>query len=276
MSLELMRAKRQLTKATTWRVMNVIEEKTIGYHKWSDDISMSQFEKLSGLRDDKVYAALKELELLGLIVTERGKYGRIITIHPDFQSKARFSKSSPSAPKPSKKILSSTPNSGVDLPPNQGKSSPQSRGTTINTITNNTTTTAQGGNSGGGELCPSPLEYPDHLQPEEQQAARTHLDGIQPKDAQNILSLWQHAIASNKIKSSVVGYLVGLVRRFRSGTLEPLRHAGAGYSEVVSFKPSFGILKQGAEDTPAARQAHDVMLSGLLKQSGGTGELAWV
>lgn len=269
MSLELTRAKHQLTRATLWRVMNVIEEKTIGYGKWSDDIAMSQFEQLSGLRDDKIYAALKELEDFGLILTERGKFGRIVTIHPNFQSRRK-----------SKKNSSTPPKSGSDLPPDQGKNDTQTRGTTINTITYNTTTTVQHAESapenGGGELSTSPLTYPETIKPEERQAAIKQLDGIQPKAAQDILTLWQHAIANNKIKSSVVGYLVGLVKRFRSGTLEPLRSVGAEVVSSTGYKPSFGILKQGAEDTPAARQAHDAMLAKLLKQSGNAGELAWV
>ena len=65
---------------TATKVFLVILRKTIGWHKESDVISISQIEKHSGLSGNSVLAGLKELKLFNLIETTkegRGKATRI-------------------------------------------------------------------------------------------------------------------------------------------------------------------------------------------------------
>jgi len=65
---------------TATKVFLVILRKTIGWHKESDVISISQIEKHSGLSENSVLTGLKELKLFNLIETTkegRGKATRI-------------------------------------------------------------------------------------------------------------------------------------------------------------------------------------------------------
>lgn len=230
-----------------WRVMGAILEKTLGYNKWSDDISFSQLAQISRIRRDKIYTILKTLEAHNLIITQKGKYGRIITIHPNHQTHFNQPKTTP--PK--------EPETGLDSPPKQVQTQPQNGSTTIKTTTNKTTTR----DVAGGELDNQPLNYPKQLTLLEVNQAKQKLDGITPKAAQDILTLLNQALESNRVTKSKIGYLCGLIKRHRSGTLEPLQT-----NEPETYIPTFGIQKQGAEDTPAARRAHDLMLEQLLRQ----------
>lgn len=148
-----------------WRVMGAILEKTLGYNKWSDDISMSQLAQLSHLRRDKIYTVLKSLKALGLIQTQKGKYGRIITLHPDYQTHFNY-------PKNRAKSEDIEPKTDVNPAPKQVQNHTQNGAITIKT-TNKTTT----------------LNYPPNLTPHDQQQAQQQLNGIETQTAQTILDV---------------------------------------------------------------------------------------
>lgn len=236
-----------------WRVMGAILEKTIGYNKWSDDISLSQLSQISRIRRDKVYTVLKSLKAHGLIITERGKYGRIVTIHPDLQEQAP--KCEKSSNESSKKTRPKEPETGVDLAPKQVQIQTQKRSTTLIT-TDKTTTDVVGGVDASSEKA---LRYPDTLSVNDQQEAQEKLSGIHSNDAQTILDLWRHAL-SNQIIRKPLGYLMGIIKNYRAGDLNT--------ECLQTYQPSFGIKPQGAEDTPAARAAHDRRLAELLGERG--------
>lgn len=81
---------------------------------------------------------------------------------------------------------------------------------------------------------------------------------------QTILSILKAQLETTNIKSPIA-YLSGLIKRYRAGNLTASTIAPV-------FKPKIGIKKQGADDTPAARRAHDLMLAKLLNETSSVGE----
>lgn len=108
------------------------------------------------------------------------------------------------------------------------------------------------------------IEYPAQLSLNERKQARSKLDGLPPEGVQTILSILKAKLDTTDIKSPIA-YLSGLIKRYRAGNL-------TASTIAPIFKPKIGIKKKGADDTPAARRAHDLMLAKLLNETSSVGE----
>jgi hypothetical protein len=64
------------------------------------------------------------------------------------------------------------------------------------------------------------LEYPDTLSPEERRVAATHLDGLSPQSAQEVLDVLAAMDARSEVRKSRIGLLIALVKAQRQGVLD--------------------------------------------------------
>ena len=70
-----------------FKVLMAICRKTIGWHKQSDYISISQIVELTGVSNKTVVGAIKQLEKKGFIVTQKAKHATtLITINYEVSS----------------------------------------------------------------------------------------------------------------------------------------------------------------------------------------------
>lgn len=67
------------------RILRFIERKTYGYRKKEDSISLSQFEKGTGMRRNTVNESLNTLINMGVIVKNKGGYINKYTIEKDYE-----------------------------------------------------------------------------------------------------------------------------------------------------------------------------------------------
>ncbi|HOV12655.1 MAG TPA: replication protein [Spirochaetota bacterium] len=96
---------------TATKVFLVILRKTIGWHKESDVISISQIEKYSGLSENSVLAGLKELKLFNLIETTKEGRGKATRI--EYKIKFSLSENTHQTTPETNKQVSNTSNSEV-------------------------------------------------------------------------------------------------------------------------------------------------------------------
>jgi len=64
------------------------------------------------------------------------------------------------------------------------------------------------------------LEYPAMLSPDERRVAATHLDGLSPQSAQDVLDVLAAMDARGEVRKSRIGLLFALVKAQRQGVLD--------------------------------------------------------
>ncbi len=70
---------------SAWRVFMVVLRKTYGYHKKEDRISLTQFEKMSGLTRMSVCRGLSELIELRVITVQKNGYINVYEVQKDYE-----------------------------------------------------------------------------------------------------------------------------------------------------------------------------------------------
>lgn len=199
-------------------------------------LRLSHLAKQCSDKRDSTRARIKELESCGYIkiTRERGQCGRFtgvfweVSEEPDFYTKAE---NQPRSEKPN--MVDSGCLGKTDLPPfpetpnvvkplqeKPVKANPTLISTNTEQILSviNTTTKAH-----------RDLLFPPQLTSEEQQSITNGLKGLSPQDAQLLLDELAHAIQASKIKSSRVGWLFSVKKRFLAGQFNPV-----GASKIAS------------------------------------------
>lgn len=221
-------------------------------------LRLSHLAKQSSDKRDSTRARIKELEGCGYIkrTRKRGQCGRFtgvfweVSEEPDFYTKAA---NQPCSEKPNMVDSGCLENS--DLPPypenpnvvkplqeKPAKANPPLISTNTEQILSviNTTTKAH-----------RDLIFPPQLTSEEHQKIINELKGLSAQDAQLLLDELAHAIQASKIKSSRVGWLFSVKKKFLAGQFNPV-----GASKIASQRKQ--ALEQGlvppVEARPVDRQ----------------------
>lgn len=75
-----------------YRIIWCIFKKTYGWYKSTDKISLTQFEKMTGLKRRNVYRTIKELEALNMIIVDRNGHINTYKFNSDYDTwKTRYS-----------------------------------------------------------------------------------------------------------------------------------------------------------------------------------------
>lgn len=199
-------------------------------------LRLSHLPKQCSDKRDSTRARIKELESCGYIkiTRERGQCGRFtgvfweVSEEPDFYTKAA---NQPCSEKPN--MVDSGCLEKTDLPPypenpnvvkplqeKPAKANPTLISTNTEQILSviNTTTKAH-----------RDLMFPPQLTSEEHQKIINELKGLSAQDAQLLLDELAHAIQASKIKSSRVGWLFSVKKKFLAGQFNPV-----GASKIAS------------------------------------------
>ncbi|MEN5253479.1 hypothetical protein ABE441_17550 [Alcaligenes aquatilis] len=192
-------------------------------------LRLSHLAKQCSDKRDSTRARIKELESCGYIkiTRERGQCGRFtgvfweVSEEPDFYTKAE---NQPRSEKPNmvdlgclgKTALHPYPENPTVVKPlqeNPAKANPTLISTNTEQILSviNTTTKAH-----------RDLLFPPQLTIEEQQSITNGLKGLSAQDAQLLLDELAHAIQASKIKSSRVGWLFSVKKKFLAGQFNPV------------------------------------------------------
>lgn len=210
-----------------WAAFVAILRQTVGYRKRRDDISARRLEQLTGIQRNHIWRAKHELETLGLVDSQPGRYGErlALTALVTALEKVTEQVSEPeteAAPDMPEKALSTSPNSGGQRARFRREARPK-QATTLSNLTQVNHTLPQDSASppdAKPDSASACLPYPPDLSPQERQQAAVKLDGLQPDKARQVLRIWQLKIERGEVKKSRLGLLHALVQAARQGTLD--------------------------------------------------------
>lgn len=205
-----------------WAAFAAVLRQTMGYRKTSDDISPRRLEQLTGIQRNHIWQAKNELLAIGLLNRAEGRYGEVLGFpallgtHPPRSQREPVLGTEPAPPLPV--LGAESAQIGRDPVPKQDT-----------TLRNQTDSNHDNDNSGRGENpCPAEmlvldaqaLEYPACLGVEERRLAATHLDGLSPQGAQDVLDVLAVMDARGEVRKSRMGLLFALVKAQRQGVLD--------------------------------------------------------
>ena len=229
-----------------WAAFVAVLRQTMGYRKAADDISPRRLEQLTGIQRNHIWQAKNELLAMGLLTRSEGFYGEVLGF-PAMLGQCQPAPLPPPLPTPD--LGAAVSQFGRDPVPKQD--------TTVSNLTLSNHDNDNSNHSRGGfpasdsqtlqppasavpEVAapPSPpvppptlpaetalldaqaLEYPDTLSPEERRVAATHLDGLSPQSAQDVLDVLAAMDARGEVRKSRIGLLFALVKAQRQGVLD--------------------------------------------------------
>lgn len=218
-----------------WAAFVAILRQTVGYRKRRDDISARRLEQLTGIQRNHIWRAKHELETLGLVDSQPGRYGERLALTTLMTA---LEKGTAQVGESETETVADTPKKSVSTPPNSGgqrarfrREARPKRATTLSNPTQVNHTLPQDSDLDGGahekvspqsehDAASSPLPYPPDLSPQERQQAAVKLDGLQPAQAQQVVRIWQLKIERGEVRKSRLGLLHALVQAARQGTLD--------------------------------------------------------
>lgn len=221
-----------------WAAFAAVLRQTLGYRKAADDISPRRLEQLTGIQRNHIWQAKNELLAMGLLTCTAGHYGEWMGF-PDTLGQRQ-------------PCALPVPDLGADL--SQIGRDPVPKQDT--TLRNQTDSNHDNNNGSGGDsqvperhvlplpamtaptfvanpvspALPAPaamavldeqeLQYPACLGVEERRQAATHLDGLSPQGAQDVLDVLAAMDARGEVRKSRMGLLFALVKAQRQGLLD--------------------------------------------------------
>lgn len=224
-----------------WAAFAAVLRQTLGYRKVADDISPRRLEQLTGIQRNHIWQAKRELVEMGLLVSEPGRFGEVMGF-PALLGQGQ--PEAPSAPLPAPDLGAEVSQFGRDPVPKQD--------TTLRNLTHSNQDNdnhsrrdspladdpplpAPGSIVPAAPSFPPPapsvpaatalldaqvLEYPTSLSPEECRVAATHLDGLSPQSAQDVLDVLAAMEARGEVRKSRIGLLLALTKAQRQGVLD--------------------------------------------------------
>jgi phage replication O-like protein O len=224
-----------------WAAFAAVLRQTLGYRKVADDISPRRLEQLTGIQRNHIWQAKNELLAMGLLTRSAGRYGEVLGFP------ALLGQCQPDPPL--------APALGADLsqfgrdpvpkqdttlrnltPSNQDNNNHSRRGSPLADCQPCSPPDSPPPDSAAPAAPPSPpapalpvatavldtqaLEYPASLSPEERRVVATHLDGLSPQGAQDVLDVLAAMDARGEVRKSRIGLLFALVKAQRQGVLD--------------------------------------------------------
>lgn len=222
-----------------WAAFAAVLRQTLGYRKAADDISPRRFEQLTGIQRNHIWQAKNELLAMGLLTRSQGRYGEVLGFP------AMLGQCQP-VPLPAPDLGADLSQFGRDPVPKQditlcnltlsnhdNDNSNRSRGgfpasdsQTLQSPASAVPAVADPASppqplpAGTALLDAQALEYPAMLSPEERRVAATHLDGLSPQSAQEVLDVLAAMDARGEVRKSRIGLLIALVKAQRQWVLD--------------------------------------------------------
>lgn len=227
-----------------WAAFAAVLRQTLGYRKTADDISPRRLAQLTGIQRNHIWQAKNELLAMGLLTRAEGRYGEVLgfPVRLELCQLATLS-----APLPAPDLGAAVSQFGRDPVPKQD--------TTVSNLTHSNPDNDNhrpGGFPAAADAAlppladpapavaapPAPpisppalpaetalldaqaLEYPALLSPDERRVAATHLDGLSPHSAQDVLDVLAAMDARGEVRKSRLGLLFALVKAQRQGVLD--------------------------------------------------------
>ena len=220
-----------------WAAFAAVLRQTLGYRKAADDISPRRLEQLTGIQRNHIWQAKNELVVMGLLTRSEGHYGEVLGFP------AMLGQRQP-VPLPAPDLGADLSQFGRDPVPKQdttlcnlthsnhdndnhsrcGFPTPDSQ--TLQPTAGTAAAVADPASptpplpAGTALLDAQALEYPDTFSPEERRVAVTHLDGLSPQSAQEVLEVLAAMDARSEVRKSRIGLLIALVKAQRQGVLD--------------------------------------------------------
>lgn len=220
-----------------WAAFAAVLRQTLGYRKAADDISPRRLEQLTGIQRNHIWQAKNELVAMGLLTRSEGHYGEVLGFPAMLGQRQPVSLPAPDlgadlsqfgrdpVPKQDTTLCNLThSNHDNDNHSRCGFPTPDSQ--TLQPTAGTAAAVADPASptpplpAGTALLDAQALEYPDTLSPEERRVAATHLDGLSPQSAQEVLDVLAAMDARSEVRKSRIGLLIALVKAQRQGVLD--------------------------------------------------------
>lgn len=219
-----------------WAAFAAVLRQTLGYRKATDDISPRRLEQLTGIQRNHIWQAKNELRAMGLLVCAAGHYGEWMGFPDTLGQRQPCALPSPDlggdlsqlghdpVPKQDTTLRNQTNsnhdnNGGGDSPVPDGHVSPLPS-MTAPAFVARPASPALAAPAAMAVLDEQALEYPACLVVEERRQAATHLDGLSPQGAQDVLDVLAVMDARGEVRKSRMGLLFALVKAQRQGLLD--------------------------------------------------------
>ena len=223
-----------------WAAFAAVLRQTLGYRKAADDISPRRLEQLTGIQRNHIWQATNELLAMGLLTRSEGYYGEVLGFpillgqcqpvplrEPDLGGDLSQFGRDP-VPKQDTTLCNLTlSNPDNDNHSRCGFPAPDSQ--TLQPPVGTAPAVADPPSppvplpslpAGTALLDAQALEYPAMLSPDERRVAATHLDGLSPQSAQDVLDVLAAMDARGEVRKSRIGLLFSLVKAQRQGVLD--------------------------------------------------------
>lgn len=211
-----------------WAAFAAVLRQTLGYRKMADDISPRRLEQLTGIQRNHIWQAKNDLLAMGLLTRSAGRYGEVLGFP------ALLGQCQPAT--------LSAPDLGAEVS-QFGRDPVPKQDTTLRNLTHSNqdnhsrrafpltddpplpapvsiVPAAPSVPAATALLDAQVLEYPTSLSPEERRVAATHLDGLSPQSAQDVLDVLAAMDARGEVRKSRIGLLLALTKAQRQGVLD--------------------------------------------------------